>query len=205
MIWSRMHFGDITGSTTKMALLGWTRKPFTNWWQHPIFSFKGLWDFWSELLARFWRGELMWQNRELSSPVADKFYAISSLIFIVAAVSGIRLQRAASIFQSKGLLLAAFTFVSALGFFFLLSIQFDFGRCIFPSRAHPYFTSGRLMSGSLIPFALLYVSGVVRLLRPVANRVPLWVALILIAAVASISEAVVKRDVFSSEHNWFHL
>jgi hypothetical protein len=205
MIWSRIHFGDITGSTTKMALLDWTRKPFINWWQHPIFSFKGLWEFWSTLLARFWRGELMWQNRELSSPLADNFYAISSLIFIVSAITGIRSQRAASSFQSKGLLLAAFAFLSAIGFFFLLSIQFDFGRCIFPSRAHPYFTSGRLMSGALIPFALLYCSGVVRLLRPVANRVPAWAALILIVAVASISETLVKRDVFFSEHNWFHL
>jgi DMSO reductase anchor subunit len=147
----------------------------------------------------------MWQNRELSSPLADNFYAISSLIFIVSAITGIRSRRAASSFQSKGLLLAAFAFLSALGFFFLLSIQFDFGRCIFPSRAHPYFTSGRLMSGALIPFALLYCSGVVRLLRPVANRVPAWAALILIVAVASISETLVKRDVFFSEHNWFHL
>ena len=42
----------------------------------------------------------------------------------------------------------------------LLSIQFDFGNCINPSREHPYFTSGRLLSGALIPFAVVYVYGV---------------------------------------------
>src|SRR5207249_3350607 len=43
LIWSKSHFGDITGSTTRIALLGWTRKPFADWWHHPIFSAHGLW------------------------------------------------------------------------------------------------------------------------------------------------------------------
>jgi len=51
-------------------------------------------------------------------------------------------------------------FLAGIAFLALLSIQFDFGSCINPSREHPYFTSGRLLSGALIPFAVVYVYGV---------------------------------------------
>jgi hypothetical protein len=36
MVWTKYQFGDLTGSTVKITLLGWTRKPFGDWWQHPI-------------------------------------------------------------------------------------------------------------------------------------------------------------------------
>ncbi|MEY2530883.1 MAG: putative rane protein, partial [Verrucomicrobiota bacterium] len=143
MLWSHANFGDITGSTTKMALLDWTRKPFSEWLHHPIFSFRGLWIFWSELIARFWRGELMWHNRELHCSLVDDFFAISSLIFIAIALCSIRPSQLRSNLQLKVILFAAICFIAAISFFFLLSIEFDFGRCIFPSRNHPYFTSGR--------------------------------------------------------------
>ena len=38
MVWRNVNSGIPTGSTEKIALLGWTRKPFVDWWQHPIFS-----------------------------------------------------------------------------------------------------------------------------------------------------------------------
>ena len=38
MVWLKLQFGDVTGSTAKIAFLDWTRKPFVEWWQHPIFS-----------------------------------------------------------------------------------------------------------------------------------------------------------------------
>ena len=205
MIWSKSHFGDITGSTTRIALLGWTRKPFADWWHHPIFSAHGLWIFWSDLLATFWRGELVWQNHELSSGIADEFYAISSLLFLCAAITGIRRHAGLSTFQRQALLLAALTFIAAVAFFALLSIQFDFGNCIYPSRDHPYFTSGRLMSGALIPFALLYAYGVMCLLRRVGNAVLPLLVLASIVMVVTMSEIVSNHEVFASEHNWFHL
>ncbi len=205
MIWSKSQFGDITGSTTTIALLGWTRKPFAEWWPHPIFSAQGLWVFWSELLARFWRGELMWQNHELSSRTADEFYSMSSLLLLCVAMTGIRRRAGLSTFQQQALLLAAFAFIAALAFFAFLSVQFDFGNCIYPSRAHPYFTSGRLMSGALIPFALLYAYGVIRILRGVGNALLPLAVLATIMMVATMSEIVVNHEVFASEHNWFHL
>src|SRR5205085_2933282 len=38
VVWTKIHFGDATGSTEKVMLLGWTGKPFHDWWQHPIFT-----------------------------------------------------------------------------------------------------------------------------------------------------------------------
>jgi hypothetical protein len=130
MLWSKFHFGDIAGSTTAIALLTWTPKPFADWWRHPIFSPQGLWTFWSELLARLWRGELMWQNRELGWHVADEFYSISSLLLICAAMVGIRQDSVPSTFQRQALFFAALTFIAALAFLALLSVRFDFGNCI---------------------------------------------------------------------------
>ena len=204
MLWSKAHFGDVAGSATAIALLTWTPKPFADWWRHPIFSPQGLWTFWYELLARFWRGELMWQNRELGWHVADEFYAISSLLLICAAMIGIRQNSVLSTFQRQALFFAALTFMAALAFLALLSIRFDFGECIYPSRAHPYFTSGRLMSGALIPFALLYVYGIGYLLRRV-GRVASIVVVAGIMTFATVSEIFINRAVFASEHNWFHL
>ena len=37
MVWLKLQFGDVTGSTAKIAFLDWTRKPFVEWWQHRLF------------------------------------------------------------------------------------------------------------------------------------------------------------------------
>jgi hypothetical protein len=203
MLWSKLHFGDVAGSRTAIALLTWTPKPLADWWRHPIFSSQGVWTFWSEVLARFWRGELMWQNRELGWRVADDFYAVSSLMLLCAAMIGIRQDTVLSTFQRQSLFLAALIFVAALAFLALLSVRFDFGECIYPSRAHPYFTSGRLMSGVLIPFALLYVYGISYLLHRVGRVAPI-VVVTGIMIFATVSEIFLNRVVFMSEHNWFH-
>jgi Predicted membrane protein (DUF2142) len=204
MLWSKFHFGDVAGSTTAIAVLTWTPKPLAGWWHHPIFSPQGLWTFWSELIARFWRGELMWQNHELGWRVADEFYALSSLLLLGAAIIGTRQNSVLSTFQRQALFLAALTVVAALAFLALLSVRFDFGECIYPSRAHPFLTSGRLMSGALIPFALLYVYGIGYLLRRVGSVAPI-VVVAGIMTFATVSEIFINRAVFASEHNWFHL
>jgi hypothetical protein len=205
MMWTKYNFGEVTGSTTKIALLGWTRKPLADWWRHPIFTPRGLWVFWSDLLATFWRGEIKWLNEPLRSRIADGFYAMSSLLFLCAALAGMRRRAGLSAFQRQALAIAGLSFLASVVFFALLSIQFDFGRCVNPSREHPYFASGRLMSGALIPFALLYVYGLERLCRSLgAGRLSLLVLTIIMALVTT-SEIIVNRVAFASEHNWFHL
>ncbi|PYL88068.1 MAG: hypothetical protein DMF17_00395 [Verrucomicrobia bacterium] len=205
MMWTKYNFGGVTGSTTKIALLGWTRKPFADWWRHPIFTPRGLWVFWSDLLATFWRGEIKWLNEPLRSRIADGFYAISSFLLLCVALAGIRRRAGLSAFQRQALAIAGLSFLAAVGFFALLSIQFDFGSCVNPSREHPYFASGRLMIGALIPFALFYIYGLERLCRSLgAGRLSLLVLTVIMALVTT-SEIIVNRVAFASEHNWFHL
>jgi hypothetical protein len=205
MMWTKHNFGGVTGSTTKIALLGWTRKPLVDWWRHPIFTPRGLWVFWSDLLATFWRGEIKWLNEPLRSRITDGFYAISSLFFLCAALAGMRRRAGLPAFQRQALAIAGLSFLASVGFFALLSIQFDFGSCVNPSREHPYFTSGRLMSGALIPFALLYVYALERFCRRLgAGRLSLLVLTVIMALVTT-SEIIVNRVAFASEHNWFHL
>jgi hypothetical protein len=204
IVWTKYQFGDLTGSVAKITLLGWTQKSFSDWWQHPIFTLRGFWVFWRDLIASFWRGEVKWQGQPLSCPVADGFYAISSLVLLGAALLGLRKKANLSTFQRQAIGVAALGFIASVGFLALLSIQFDFGSCINPSRAHPYFASGRLLSGALIPFALSYVYGIDWLFRRINPAVPLLMLIVILVFVVT-SEIMTNRVVFTSEHNLFHL
>jgi hypothetical protein len=101
VLWTKFHFGDITGSATKIRLLGWTRKPLADWSQHPIFTLHGVWSFWSELIASFWRGEVSWHGQPLRWPGVDEFYALSSLLVAAAAIAGLRKLDGLSVFQRQ--------------------------------------------------------------------------------------------------------
>jgi hypothetical protein len=203
VLWTRHQFGDFTGSKAKIALLGWTQKPFGDWWHHPIFTPRGAWTFWSDLIASFWRGEVSWHGRLLRWIGADAFYAISSLLAVGAAIVGLRKQTGLSAFQRQAIGTAIVIFLAGVAFLALLSIQFDFGNCINPSREHPYFTSGRLLTGALIPFAAVYVYAVFWTFRRINPALPL-IVLGLIVVFMTTSEILVDRVVFLSEHNWFH-
>jgi predicted membrane protein DUF2142 len=213
IVWVKLQFGDFTGSAAKIAFLDWTRKPFVEWWQHPIFKPAGLWIFWSDLMARFWRGEVEWHGGQFNWQIADRVFAISSLVFIASAILGLRKQFGLSRFQRRAIAVAILSVAAGVAFLGLLSIQFDFGSCVNPSRLHPYFTSGRLLSGALIPFALTYVYGISCLCRFATSRFrhAHWIdtasALAVLGAIivfSQASEIFITRPVFASEHNWFH-
>jgi hypothetical protein len=213
IVWVKLQFGDFTGSAAKIAMLDWTRKPFVEWWQHPIFKPAGLWIFWSDLIARFWRGEVEWHGGQFNWQIADRVFAISSPVFIAAAILGLRKRFGLSALQRQAIAVAILTVAAGIAFLGLLSIQFDFGSCVNPSRSHPYFTSGRLLSGALIPFALSYVYGISCLCRLATSRFPQarWVdtasPLVVLGAIivfSQASEILITHPVFASEHNWFH-
>ncbi|HEU5247482.1 MAG TPA: DUF2142 domain-containing protein [Candidatus Udaeobacter sp.] len=201
--WTKYQFGDLTGSATKITLLGWTRKPFEDWLQHPIFTPRGLWLFWSNLMASFWRGEVSWHGRPLSWGPADTFFAVSSLVLLGSAIVGLVRRSGLSSFQQQAIGIAILVFLAGVAFLALLSIQFDFGNSISPSRGYPYFTAGRLLSGALIPFAVAYVYGIAFLLRRRSAIAPLIAIGGLVGFLAT-SEMVIDHAVFASEHNWFH-
>jgi hypothetical protein len=205
MIWSKEVFGDITGSATKVALLGWSRKAMPEWWHHPIFSPTGFWGFISEVIPGLWRGEISWAHQILCSQSADLFYVCSSLILVVTALTGASRDPVLQAFQRKAIWCAALTLFVSVAFLALLSIQFDFGSSPNPSRAFPYFASGRLLSGALIPFTVLYVYGLERVLRGLHGERLLLLILAIMLAFVTTSEVMVNRVAFYSEHNWYHL
>jgi hypothetical protein len=86
-----------------------------------------------------------------------------------------------------------------------ISLAFNFGAFTSPSSTHPFLTSGRLLSGALIPFLLLYVYGLDRLQSRVFRDGPHWFVLGVMVAFISISEIVLNAPALSSGYNWFHL
>jgi hypothetical protein len=205
LLWMKTHFGDFTGATSKAQLLGWTTKPFSAWWSHPIFAAPGMWTFLSELIASFWRGEFMWHAHIIGFKGLDLFYVVSSLGLILIAVVSLLRERDknTSEGQRRALWLAVACVIAMIAFLAFLSLQFDFGACINPSRERPYFFQGRLMLGALIPFATLYVYGLNRLLRGRADLVLGIVSAI--ALTITISELLANRVALTSPYNWFHM
>jgi hypothetical protein len=198
--------GDLTGTAEKTRSLGWTPKPIGDWWHHPIFTPRGLGEFWPELLASFWRGEIVWFGQRLAYPAMDTFYWVSSLVLLGCAAASLFPGRKSVLPTERpplGLALAAFA--ASVAFLAITSMAFDFGACVYPSRAHPFFTSGRLMSGALVPFAILYVHGLDWVLgRP--KRA--WAGAIVLAGIlffVTASEIDLNSPAFASAYNWFGL
>lgn len=205
IIWCKTHFGDATGSNIKTQYMGWTLKPFTQWWHHPIFSPHGFWTYLSGQLGTFWQGELWWHGPRLCLPGTDDIYTLLSLLLLPASLSALssRLPAATSI-QRHALQLSLACLVAGLGFFGLMSIIYDFHNCPYPSRTHPYFTSGRLLLGALIPFLLLILYGLDRLLARFEDVTKL-ITLAAIILTMLLLETVTNWPAFSSAYNWFHL
>jgi hypothetical protein len=205
LAWCKINFGDFTGTAAKIEFLGWTHKPFAEWWPHPIFTPHGLWTFLSGLLATFWQGEFLWHRQPLAFPLTDGVYSVASLFFVGLALPHLLPQsKTATPPQQQALRLGFGCFAFAVAFLGLLSVIYDFHDCFYPSREHPYFTSGRLMLGALIPFLLLFVSGLDRALsqfRPAAKFTVLALILLLMLG----SEIAVDWPVFANPYNWFHL
>ena len=205
MLWMKFHFGDFTGAASKARLLGWTAKPFSDWWAHPIFTPSGMWMFLSELIASSWRGEFMWHARTIGFAGMDLFYVLSSVGFVLIAITSLLRKGAKNLSetQRRALWIAAACFVTTALFLAFLSLQFDFGACINPSRERPYFFQGRLMAGAMIPFATLYVYGLNRLLR--ATPALVLATIVAVTVAITTSEFLANRVAFSSAYNWFHM
>lgn len=206
MAWTRVHFGDFTGSTDKIRLLDWTLKPWAERWSHPLFTPGGLWVFLTGLLGTLWQGEFLWYGERLTSPLADRFYALVSL-GLLALVAGRLLARRSPVPAPERQALGYALACVAAGLLFLgyLSICFDFGQCFHPSREHPYFTSGRLLTGALIPFLLLWLRGLDWALAPLQQPRLRWVVLAGWLALMLVLETAANRPVFGNPYNWFHL
>jgi len=200
--WCRVLFGDFTGSAAKVHFLGWTLKPFAGWCHHPIFTPHGAWTFVSGLLATFWQGEFFWHGKLLASPPVNMIYVLATLGVVALVLAG-RFPKATEL-QRQTLGFALANFAASVMFLAFLSVIYDFGDCFYPSREHPYFTSGRLLLGALIPFLLLFVFGMDRALGRFGNLAK-FLALAGMILFMLISEIATDWPVFFSQYNWFHM
>jgi hypothetical protein len=156
-------------------------------------------------LATFWQGEIMWHGRALASPPMNLVYTIVSLFLPVLAIGALFCRTTDTTRTQREALWFSFaSFVAPLAFFAFLSVIYDFHDCPNPSREHPYFKAGRMMLGMLIPFLLLFVFGLDRVLSRFGHRTKFF-ALGGIILFMVISEIAIDRPVFSSQYNWFHM
>jgi len=85
------------------------------------------------------------------------------------------------------------------------SVRYDFGRCLYPSPAYPYFAVGRLAVAALVPLLLAVLVGWERLVRGRVSPARQLV-LVAMAGVALLGHAGwLASRVATSGYNWFHL
>jgi hypothetical protein len=204
--WNYHALGDITGNAMKVHDLGWTVKPFGEIWNHPIFTLGGFTYFASHLLETFWRGEFVWALRRMTSVAMDYFYVWSSCVFVSLSIINSWLSKddysPDHRFINK--ISAIMVFIS-VSFLALLSIVYDFGDCWYPSRNHPYFTSGRLIFGAFLPFLILYLDGLRMMASKISGRINPLIVVLFICIVITYSEIHMTYPVLKSNYNWFHI
>ena len=203
-LWMRLNFGDFTGGEVKVEHLGWTHKPFNEWWHHPIFTLHGMWFFGSNLMATFWQGEFWWYDKPMSLPVIDLIYAVVSIGLVAISTILISRSTVTNAAQRQSLWPALWSFFAAMAFLGFLSTIYDFHDCPRPSRELPYFTSGRMILGALIPFMLLFVFGLDYVLKKFGSAAK-FSALGAITSFMLITEIAIDWPVFSNSFNWFHI
>jgi hypothetical protein len=203
---NRVVMGDLTGSQAKIFYLGWVPKPLAEIWHHPIFTFPGARVFFHELIDGFWRGEIAWAGTPLRNSFAEQFYLISTLLLLGAFLIQFTRGRTTNSWpQRLNEYLSLYLVGASVIFMAAISLLFDFQECVYPSRAWPYFVSGRIIIGALLPFVVLYLSGLEELLRPVKKYVhPILPLLVICIAIVWV-EVTLTATVFRSHFNFYAL
>jgi hypothetical protein len=198
--WCKLYFGDFTGSAGISQAAGVTIKPFSQWWQHPIFTPHGFWFFLSGNLATLWQDEKLWHGQPYSLPPVDLIYTLLSIVFIAMAICSIKGTDAS---QRRGLWFALAALAASFAFFGFLSIIYDFHDNFKPSRELPYFIMGRLMLGVLLPFLLLFIFGLDSALKKFGNTGK-FAALGALVLFMIVTEVATDWPIFASQYNWYH-
>lgn len=205
MIWNKATVGDWTATAERFATLGWTAKPVREMFDHPILGPSGLGYFLSRLTTTFWHGESVWLSEWLHRPWMDALYVFTSLVFVGVAVIAVVAWRIKGQWTHEpwGTMIA--TVATAVLWMAYLSMRFDFGPCLYPSRELPYFVSGRLIFGIAVPFAVLYVGGLSILWSKLAGNVTFLPVLIGFMVLANLVDLQMTIPMFSSPYNWYRL
>ncbi|HEX7569835.1 MAG TPA: hypothetical protein VF492_04965 [Verrucomicrobiae bacterium] len=165
----------------------------------------GLWFFLQGNLASFWQGELLWHRQPLASPATDLIYTLLTLALPASALPVLIRRSMSATTTPRAALGFAFAGLAALfAFFALLSVKYDFQDCFYPSRAQPFFISGRRLLGALIPVMIRLATGLNFALKPFAARTKLAALAALVLLMLG-SEIATDWNIFPNEYNWFHL
>lgn len=203
--WCKIHFQSWTGTGLKLQLLGWTPKPFGGWFHHPIYTIHGLLFFVCHNIATFWQGEARWHLELLRNPIVDSTYICVNIAVMLTVLIFLAFFRDRLTPLQEVNFKFTFAGIAGLGLFYAwLSVLFDFGGCWYPSKYQPFFTSGRLMLGILVP-AVIMVAFAMRIwLSKVGPRLAYLVLGLFLAGMLA-TEAAVDRPVYDSWYNIIHL
>lgn len=207
VVWNQLQFGDPTGTSAKIKLLGWSPKPINEWGNHPLFSFTGFTLFWRDVSASFWRGELCWGGKRLAFAWLDQGFCVATSLSLTCAIAGLWFSRRDGDSAARhAVQIAVWSLLGGIVLLALLSIRYDFHQCAYPSTAYPYFSSGRLLAAVIVPFLLLFLYSIDRAVSwCCASEFPKWTILIAVVLVITVATARLYTPVFYSEYNWFHL
>jgi hypothetical protein len=202
---NRLVLGDWSGNRLKLQSLHWQLKPWGQMLDHPLFSLAGQRFFWRELVKSFYRGDIYWNGA-----IAMDYLPVTLFYFFVTAVAAIGI---ASVFigyhrrrEERGYRAAVVSVLVVFGSAFLLiylSLRFDFGDCPYPSRELPFFTSGRLIAGTLVPVLVFYVCGIAAITR---RNKPAAAGILGVSAIMMlIPQIMFFLHVLKSPYNSFHI
>jgi len=197
---NQLVVGDALGTARKIAHLEWTPLPLSALLSQPIFRPSGLLEWAPETLALFWRGEFRWLGEPMTLAGLDPALAgVSLLLLACGSVSAWRAAR-------RGTWLEPLAWLATMGGFAslaVLSARFEFADWGNPTRAHPYFTEGRLVLGVLLPFVVVFVRGLAVACARLPSAAPVallgaWIAYV------SLTDWLLAAAAFASPWNWIH-
>jgi hypothetical protein len=205
MAWCKINIGDFTGTKPRVDYWGLTPKPFLQWWHHPIFTPHGTAKFLDHFLPQLWQGELFWHQHMITIRLVDLIYTVATVaVLAVLLVQMARRPQSIPLSQRQVLWMSFFIFGFATSFLIYCSLSFDFHNCPNPSREIPYLFCARNVLPALIPFMLLFVSGLDILLGRMSVPQKFAALGALLALIVTV-EAVTNRMTFPDPYNWYHM
>jgi hypothetical protein len=184
----------------KVKVLGWTAKEVENYFPHVITSIGGMSNFFTKTWQSWWLGESLWEGTDIYSSFSTYYVTIiTTLLLLVFAVRSYYLSNYHGLLNN----IRRISWFSYIGYFLLfafLSVRYDFGNCVYPSKAFPIFVSGRLMLGMLFPFLFSFVDSVSGFFRD--KKVVFYIVLCFTLFHLGL-ELIETKDIFYSNKNFF--